>query len=84
VVALSLLIAVRQGREHADAARLDVRALQARQQESRVQVSQADSRQLTGLWLHCMFHHRSNSSSSSSSWYPSGVSREGQACLYKY
>lgn len=38
VVALSLLIAVRQGRAHADAARLDVRALQARQQESRVQV----------------------------------------------
>lgn len=41
VVALSLLIAVRQGRAHADAARLDVRALQARQQESRVQVRQA-------------------------------------------
>lgn len=38
VVALSLLFAVRQGREHADAARLDVRALQARQQDSRVQV----------------------------------------------
>jgi len=38
VVALSLLIAVRQGRSHADAARLDVRALQARQHDSRVQV----------------------------------------------
>jgi hypothetical protein len=38
VVALSLLFAVRQGRQHADAARLDVRALQSRQQESRVQV----------------------------------------------
>lgn len=38
VLALSLLFAVRQGREQADAARLDVRALQARQQDSRVQV----------------------------------------------
>jgi hypothetical protein len=38
VVALSLLAAVRQGRAHADAARLDVRALQARQQDSRIQV----------------------------------------------
>jgi hypothetical protein len=41
VVALSLLIAVRQGRAQADAARLDVRALQARQHESRVQVSRS-------------------------------------------
>jgi hypothetical protein len=38
VVAMSLLMAIRQGRSHADAARLDVRALQGRQQDSRVQV----------------------------------------------
>lgn len=46
VVALSLLFAVRQGRQHADAARLDVRALQSRQQESRVQVGEK------GTWAH--------------------------------
>lgn len=38
VVALSLLLAVRQGRLAADAGRLDVKALQARQHSSRVQV----------------------------------------------
>jgi hypothetical protein len=38
VVAMSLLVAVRQGRLAADAGRLDVKALQARQEGSRVQV----------------------------------------------
>jgi hypothetical protein len=37
-VAMSLLVAVRQGRLAADAGRLDVKALQARQEGSRVQV----------------------------------------------
>jgi hypothetical protein len=37
-VAMSLLVAVRQGRLTAGAGRLDVKALQARQEGSRVQV----------------------------------------------
>lgn len=48
VVALSLLIAVRQGRAQADAARLDVRTLQARQHESRVQVSRCRAQTAAG------------------------------------
>jgi hypothetical protein len=37
-IAAAVLLAIRLGRQRADAERLDVRALQARQQESRVQV----------------------------------------------